>query len=167
MGCHHSSAGKDTGAFTSEQKRLIVESWKEVHIDLERMGMILFMGMFDTHPETRPFFGFTESAENDDPKTSQRLREHGLRFMSLVKKLLTYIDDNERFDNMLLDLGRRHRNYKADINLVDVFGEQFILAIRPTLRHTWNPQIEESWTQLFRYIAFMMKRGLSEPVKEA
>ncbi|XP_070579200.1 cytoglobin-1-like isoform X2 [Ptychodera flava] len=83
--------------------------------------MLLFMGMFDTHPETRQFFGFSNNSTiAEDPKHVKRLREHGLRFMGLVKKLLTCIDDNDRFDSILLELGKRHIDYNADISLVDV-----------------------------------------------
>ncbi|XP_002739229.1 neuroglobin-like [Saccoglossus kowalevskii] len=161
MGCSNSTADKPK--LTVEQKRLIIDSWKELHIDLERIGMLMFMGMFGTHPQTREFFNFRGTS--DDPKNTQRLREHGLRFMSLVKKILVFIDEKPRLDAMLLDLGRRHQEYKADFNLIDVFGEQFILSVRPTLKHSWNPDVESAWAQLFKYISYMMKKGMMQTDK--
>ncbi|XP_070579198.1 neuroglobin-2-like [Ptychodera flava] len=123
--------------------------------------MLMFMGMFDSHPETKSYFQFAEEeSESTHAANVQRLREHGLRFMSLVKKLLCHLDNKEQFDNMLIELGKRHHNYHANIDLVVVFGECFILSIRPTLKHSWNPNVEEAWTQLFKYISYMMKRGI-------
>ncbi|XP_077990370.1 neuroglobin-like [Glandiceps talaboti] len=167
MGCNSSSSKQDKPNLSLEQKRLIADSWKELHIDLERIGMLMFMGIFDTHPETRRFFQFAYSTEetDGDSKNRQRLREHGLRFMNLVKKLLAYVNDDERFDNLLIDLGRRHKDYSADIDMISIFEEQFIISIRPTLKHSWDPNVEEAWTRLFEYIAYMMKRGINDDKK--
>ena len=75
--------------------------------------------MFDTHPETKRYFEFSDTASNN-ANNVQGLREHGLRFMSVVKKLLSHLDNKERFDHMLLDLGRRHHDYHANSDLIVV-----------------------------------------------
>ncbi|XP_070577483.1 neuroglobin-2-like [Ptychodera flava] len=168
MGCRNSRTEGERPKLTPGQKALVADSWKELHIDLERIGMLMFMGMFDTHPETKRYFDFEDkvkATESTHSENIQRLREHGLRFMSLVKKLLCHIDKKEKFDNMLLELGRRHHGYQANVDFFAVFGECFIHSIRPTLKHSWNPKVEEAWTQLFKYISYMMKRGMLQQEK--
>ena len=49
-------------------------------------------------------------------------------------------------------------------NLVVFFwqliGPQFIWAIQPTLGEIWTPEVEQAWSDLFKYITHYMKAAM-------
>ncbi|XP_070577485.1 neuroglobin-like isoform X2 [Ptychodera flava] len=169
MGCRLSSIyGEERPTISKEQSKILSSTWHGIHSDLEKIGLLMFMGMFDNHPETKQFFGLSGGPMmSEDPKVVQKIQEHGLRFMSIARKLVANLDDPEKFDAILLDLGKRHHTYQADINLVDTFGQHFIASIRPTLKNNWSEAVENAWEQLFKCIAYRMKQGLTEAATEA
>ncbi|XP_070577484.1 cytoglobin-1-like isoform X1 [Ptychodera flava] len=122
MGCRLSSIyGEERPTISKEQSKILSSTWHGIHSDLEKIGLLMFMGMFDNHPETKQFFGLSGGPMmSEDPKVVQKIQEHGLRFMSIARKLVANLDDPEKFDAILLDLGKRHHTYQADINLVDI-----------------------------------------------
>ncbi|XP_006822138.1 neuroglobin-like [Saccoglossus kowalevskii] len=159
MGCLISSNGEHP-MITKEQTKILTSTWHSIHGDLEKIGLLMFMGMFDNYPETRQFFGLSGgSIVLEDPAVIQKIREHGLRFMTTARKLVMNLDDKDKFDRILLDLGRRHHGYKADVDLIEVFGQQFIASIQPTLKDNWNPAVGEAWEQLFKCVSSRMKDG--------
>ncbi|XP_078001088.1 neuroglobin-like [Glandiceps talaboti] len=168
MGCRLSSVyGENKPVLTKDQARILTTTWHEIHGDLEKIGLLMFMGMFDNHPETKEFFGLTGGPiTSDDPQVVQKIQEHGLRFMTIARRLVRNIDEKDKFETILLDLGRRHNSYHADINLIDTFGQQFLTSIQPTLKNNWNPAVEDAWKQLFKCIAYTMKKGIIEAATE-
>ncbi|XP_077990357.1 neuroglobin-like [Glandiceps talaboti] len=160
----------ETPTLTKEHEKLLVQTWQGIRGDLERIGLLMFTGLFDQHPETKKYFGLPGMPITEQDKQNMiRVREHGLRFMNVVRDLLTHIAEKNRpkVEQTLRELGRRHLSYEADVNLIDVFGQQFIMSIKPTLSKSWDRKIEDAWINLFRYIAFMMKQGMLDAIAES
>ncbi|MBN3310000.1 CYGB1 protein, partial [Amia calva] len=66
---------------TDSQKDLIRESWTILHQDIARVGIIMFIRLFETHPECKDvFFIFREIDDLQDLKMSKELQDHGLRY---------------------------------------------------------------------------------------
>lgn len=40
-------------------------------------------------------------------------------------------------------------------------------AVKPTMEDEWNDEIEEAWFQLFRYMAYVMKKSMYETTNPA
>ncbi|XP_002739228.1 neuroglobin-like [Saccoglossus kowalevskii] len=159
-----SSRSSTSQSLSKEQEKILVQTWLSIRGDLERIGLLMFTGLFEHHPEAKVMFGLSDTAMSPkDKENTALIKEHGLRFMNVVRDVLTLISEKNgsQAECVLIDLGRRHCSYNADINLIDVFGQQFIASIQPTLTGSWDKKVEDAWIQLFKYIAFTMKQGLA------
>ncbi|XP_077990347.1 globin-1-like [Glandiceps talaboti] len=165
MGCGsakvHSQELEEKPTLTKEQKDTLQNTWQNLHADLERIGMLMFMGLFEHNPEVKDFFFEDSTMKTEELRYNEKLQEHGIRVMELVEKILVTIresgDDN--MDQLVLDLGKRHVGYDVHIPYIDLFGKQFVYAIKPALHTLWNQNVEESWTTLFKYIGYLMRTG--------
>ncbi|CAG5129128.1 unnamed protein product, partial [Candidula unifasciata] len=116
--------------------------------------------LFETHPEVQnvfvPFRGQTREVLQD----SVQLKSHAVRVMGTVDKCLTRCQDPERIRQMLHELGARHVLYNARVDYMDLIGPQFILAIEPVIGEFWTPEVEQAWSDLFKYISYVMKGAM-------
>ncbi|XP_035534288.1 neuroglobin-like [Morone saxatilis] len=119
--------------------------------------------LFETHPECKDvFFMFREVDDLETLRTSRELRAHGLRIMSFIEKTVARIDQDERLDQLILDLGRKHHHYNAPPKYYKFVGAEFIRAVQPVLKERWSSDMEEAWKTLFLYISRTMKRGFQQ-----
>lgn len=44
--------------------------------------------------------------------------------------------------------------------ILQLVGNQFVLAIKPHFDNQWTPEIEDAWVQLFKVMTYHMKKGL-------
>ncbi|KAA8582324.1 hypothetical protein FQN60_009064 [Etheostoma spectabile] len=102
-------------AYPSEdQIQMIKESWKVIQDDIAKVGIIMFVRLFETHPECKDvFFLFRDVEDLERLRTSRELRAHGLRVMSLIEKSVARLDQLERLEALALELGKSHYHYNA------------------------------------------------------
>lgn len=48
--------------------------------------------------------------------------------------------------------------------LLQLIGPQFVYAVKPSMEEHWSEEIEEAWIQLFRYMAYIMKKSMVETI---
>ncbi|XP_002739227.2 globin D, coelomic-like [Saccoglossus kowalevskii] len=166
MGCGSSKINgnvvEEKPELTKEQKDTLIQTWQNLHADLERIGMLMFMGLFEHNPEIKEFFVGADSRDmkTEELRYNEKLQEHGIRVMGLVEKIISSMGfEDEKIDQMVVDLGKRHLGYDVHIPFIDLFGRQFVFAIKPTLHTHWTANVEEAWTQLFKYIGYLMRYG--------
>ncbi|XP_067317328.1 neuroglobin-like [Anolis sagrei] len=142
------------------QKELIRESWEILHKDITRVGIIVFIRLFETHPECKDvFFLFRDIDDLQQLKMSKELQAHGLRVMSFIEKSVARMDQEPKLQQLAFELGRSHCRYKAPPKYYEYIGTQFIQAAQPILKEAWTPETEKAWEGLFRYLAATMRRG--------
>lgn len=148
------------------QKELIQASWQVLHKDIARVGIIVFIRLFETHPECKDaFFLFREIDDLQQLRMNKELQAHGLRVMSFIEKSVARLDQEEKLEKLALELGRSHWRYKAPPKYYEYVGTQFIQAAQPILKEEWTPEVEKAWENLFLYLAVTMKRGFYEEEK--
>ncbi|XP_070579201.1 neuroglobin-1-like [Ptychodera flava] len=171
MGCGSSNVQsqvlEEKPELTNQQKETLIQTWKNLHADLERIGMLMFMGLFEHNPEIKEFFFGSSNMKTEELRYNEKLQEHGIRVMGLVEKIVACMDaGEEKMDQMILDLGKRHVGYDVHVPFIDLFGKQFVYAIKPALHTHWTPNVEEAWTQLFKYIGYLMRTGYRMKLKQ-
>ncbi|XP_030075129.1 cytoglobin-1 [Microcaecilia unicolor] len=145
------------------QKLLIQDSWRSLHQDITRVGIIMFIRLFETHPECKDaFFLFREIEDLQDLKMSKQLQAHGLRVMSFIEKSVARLTQEDKLEQLATDLGRSHYKYSAPPKYYQYVGVQFIGAVKPFLKDRWTLEVEEAWEGLFAYITTLMKKGYQE-----
>ncbi|XP_022614665.1 neuroglobin-like [Seriola dumerili] len=146
-------------SLSAQIREVIKQSWREIQDDVSRVGIIMFVRLFETHPECKDvFFMFKEVDDPETLRTSRELRAHGLRIMSFIEKSVARIDQDERLDQLILDLGRKHYVYDAPPKYYEFVGAEFIQA----MKERWTSEQEDAWKTLFLYISSTMKRGFKQ-----
>uniref|UniRef100_A0A2C9JUR8 Globin n=2 Tax=Biomphalaria TaxID=6525 RepID=A0A2C9JUR8_BIOGL len=147
---------------TEEQGQLLKESWVIIKKHVTEVGVETFIGLFNTHPESIDSFLAFKDKSVQDLERSAVLKAHALRVMQTVDKCITRLDKPERMTSLLLQLGKRHVDYQANIKLIPIIGKQFIGAIEPKMGNAWSHDIKASWAGLFSIINYNMRLGLME-----
>ncbi|XP_064602903.1 neuroglobin-like isoform X2 [Liolophura sinensis] len=149
---------------TEEETLLVKESWDKLHSDIVRVGVVMFTRLFETHPDVQDAFMDFRHMSLEDMRHSKTLREHGLRVMTTVEKVLARVDDPAKLDAFLHHLGTKHVNYNANKNYIQLVGPQFVKSIKSELEDVWTSETERAWYKLFDYIAYFMKKGMESVV---
>ncbi|XP_019908710.2 cytoglobin-2 isoform X3 [Esox lucius] len=148
---------------TVEHKELIKDTWKVIQENIAKVGIIMFVGLFETHPECKDvFFLFRDVEDLERLRYSKELKTHGLRIMHFIEKSVARLHQTERLDQMILDLGKGHCRYSAPPKYYMYVGAEFIRAVQPILKDNWTPEVEEAWKTLFQYMTSIMKQGYLE-----
>ncbi|XP_064603595.1 neuroglobin-like [Liolophura sinensis] len=146
--------------FKEEYKVIILQTWTIIAADIARVGVVTFLRLFEMHPDVQdlflPFRGMTQ----DDLKSSARLREHGLRVMGTVEKCLARLDDPQKLEEMLHELGQKHVMFNTKVDYIDLIGPTFLKVIQPALGDKWTYKVEQAWAEFFKLISHMMKESM-------
>ncbi|XP_042244285.1 x globin [Thunnus albacares] len=143
--------------------QMIKESWKVIRDDIAKVGIIMFVRLFETHPECKDvFFLFRDVEDLERLRTSRELRAHGLRVMSFIEKSVARLDQMERLEALALELGKSHYHYNAPPKYYSYVGAEFICAVQPILKERWTAELEEAWKTMFQYVTNLMKQGYQE-----
>ncbi|XP_010877253.1 x globin [Esox lucius] len=146
-----------------EQIQMIKESWKVIQEDIAKVGIIMFVRLFETHPECKDvFFLFRDVEDLERLRTSRELRAHGLRVMSFIEKSVARLDQLEQLEGLAVELGKSHYRYSAPPKYYSYVGAEFICAVQPILKEKWNRDLEEAWKTLFLYLTTFMNHGYQE-----
>ncbi|KAL4221457.1 hypothetical protein ACF0H5_019714 [Mactra antiquata] len=145
---------------SEQEKIIIVESWKIVKTDIEKVGIITFTNLFETHPEVQNVFMSFRSKDTSDLEYNHILRAHALRVMGTVDKCIYRLDNRDKLRDLMMDLGIRHKNYTVKIEYIDLMGPQFISSIKPHLENMWTEEHERAWENLFQLMCYYMKKGM-------
>lgn len=147
---------------TDLQKTLLQQSWKRLEMDIAQVGIIVFINLFESHPDMQSVFLPFTGLVLDDLKKSKLLSEHALRVMGAVQRAVHRLEEPEKLHAFLSDLGRRHDKNGAKLEYIDYIGPQFLSAIRPILGGDWTAETEKAWTLLLGYMIATMKQALLE-----
>ncbi|KAM9113122.1 LOW QUALITY PROTEIN: cytoglobin-1-like [Pangshura tecta] len=154
--------GPGAGPFllADAQKERIQESWRILHDNIARVGIIVFIRLFETHPECKDvFFLFRDIEDLEQLKMNKELRAHGLRVMSFIEKSVARLYQEDKLEQLAFELGRSHYRYNAPPKYYEYVGIQFISTVQPILKERWTLEVEEAWQSLFKYLTTTMKRG--------
>ncbi|MGH0171496.1 UNVERIFIED_CONTAM: hypothetical protein FKN15_061195 [Acipenser sinensis] len=163
-----SGGGTGTGAWlkseqlslSEAQKGLIRESWKILNEDIARVGIIMFIRLFETHPECKDvFFIFRDIDDLQELKMSKKLQAHGLRYEK--RRALSYRFE-DKLEQIAFELGRSHCRYSAPPKYYEYVGVQFISAVKPIVKENWTQEVEDSW----KYVGVQFISAVKPIVKE-
>ncbi|XP_029427610.1 neuroglobin-like [Rhinatrema bivittatum] len=160
---HPQATATESLPLSKAQKQLIQESWRTLHQHIARVGIIMFIRLFETHPECKDaFFLFRDIDDFQQLKMSKQLQAHGLRVMSFMEKSVARLMQEDKLEQLATELGRSHHEYSAPPKYYQYVGVQFISTVKPFLKERWTLEVEAAWESLFAYITAMMKKGYRE-----
>ncbi|WAR18459.1 CYGB2-like protein [Mya arenaria] len=124
-------------------------------------NLVLFNRLFASHPDVQNVFAPFRGMSPEDVNESNQLRSHAMRVMGTVDKCHSCIYESNKVVKIIQELGSRHVMYTAKVDYSDLIGPQFILAIQPVLNDAWTTELEQTWSDLFKLIAFIMKASMT------
>ncbi|XP_053700796.1 x globin [Synchiropus splendidus] len=157
------AAEAEAARLSERQVHIIKESWRVIRDDIAKVGIIMFVKLFETHPECKDvFFLFRDVKDLEKLRSSRELRAHGLRVMSFIEKSVARLDQPERLEVLAVELGKSHFHYNAPPKYFGYVGAEFICAVQPILREQWSDELETAWKTLFLYVIGLMRSGYQQ-----
>ncbi|XP_077394288.1 x globin [Festucalex cinctus] len=157
---YHAGGG---GQLSQDQIDMIKESWKVIRDNITKVGIIVFVRLFETHPECKDvFFLFRDVKDLEKLRTSRELRAHGLRVMSFIEKSVARLDQPDRLEVLAVELGKSHYHYNAPPKYYSYVEAEFLSAVQPILKDRWTAELEEAWKTMFKYVTRLMKQGYED-----
>ncbi|XP_033763955.1 neuroglobin-like [Pecten maximus] len=151
---------------TDEEVKLLEGCWITLKEDIEKVGVITFIGLFETHPEVQDSFLPFRQLSKTDLELSAILKSHSLRVMGTVDKCIARASQPDKLRDLMSSLGQRHLNYNAQIDFIDMVGQQFVFAIEPHLKDSWSQEMSDAWLKLFRVMTYYMTIGMQSTQKK-
>ncbi|XP_054894261.1 x globin [Poeciliopsis prolifica] len=157
------AAAAAAARLSQQQVQMIQGSWKVIRDDIAKVGIIMFVRLFETHPECKDvFFLFRDVQDLERLRTNRELRAHGLRVMSFIEKSVARLDQPERLEALAVELGKSHYHYNAPPKYYSYVGAEFICAVQPILKERWTAELEEAWKTMFQYVVSLMRQGYQD-----
>ncbi|XP_055337435.1 neuroglobin-like [Paramacrobiotus metropolitanus] len=148
-------------SLSQRQKGIIKETFATVRSAVAEVGVVMFLRLFETHPEVQDIFLPFKGLTSEEMKHSKQLRNHGLRVMGFVEKCVSRIEQPEKLIALCLELGLKHVQYGAPVDYLPLIGPQFIYAIKPIFDSRWTAEIEEAWLGFFAQAIYYMRQTMS------
>ncbi len=143
---------------TDADKRDIVRSWRLVVPIAETAAELFYKRLFELKPEYVELF----------PADMSGQRRKLVTMLSFIVKSLDWmqedweeeIDPEDDLALVVLAMGRRHASlYKIPDESYDFVGAALIWTLEQGLGDAFTPDLQDSWTRLYKLLATTMKIG--------
>ncbi len=128
---------------------LLRESWAHVEDAGDDLGSYLFARLFLAEPSLRDLFPVDMA--------SQRIR-----FLDALTTMIQTIDDGERFEQIMRDLGRHHVKFHVRPEHFVMFEAALLDALRHFSGDRWSDQYDRAWRDAYARMSGAMMRGTDE-----
>jgi hemoglobin-like flavoprotein len=133
---------------TIEEKAIIKLSFTQLINQKVNIAECFYNNLFEMQPLIKPLF-----------KTDRKVIEK--HFYDLISLAVNKIDNFEELKPILLELGKRHKEYRAKMYHFEVVKAAFILSIQYELKHECNETMTIAWSTYIDNISQVMIEGLS------
>lgn len=145
------------------QKAVIRNNWQILKCHVANIGVITYVGMFESRPELMEVFSKFKGRDLHELKRAGLLRQHALRVMATIDKVITRLDEPSSLIILLREVGAHHKLYKVPPDYIQIILPHFLNAIKPHIEDHWCDDLEEAWKMLFAVIIYHMKEGYVLP----
>ncbi|WAR15137.1 CYGB1-like protein [Mya arenaria] len=139
---------------------ILRDCWNIVQQDVAKVGIITFVGLFETHPDVHDAFMSFRAVNTSELEYKAILRAHALRVMGTVDKCIYRLENRDKLQELMTEMGIRHKNYSVKIEFIDLIGHQFISSIKPSLETVWTDEHEKAWDNLFKLMCYHTRKGM-------
>jgi hemoglobin-like flavoprotein len=139
---------------TSEERRLLLESWQRLHPHAERLAHVFFERLFALEPDCRQIFAGTS------------LETQFLQFAHMLTELtVLQVDDPARLVQMAAELGRRHAAYGVRDDHYHAFDAALATMLDSAPASSGTPEVRAAWREAYELIATIMRRAAARPTR--
>jgi len=136
---------------TSEQVKLVQESWEKV-VPIAGQAAALFYGrLFELDPELKPLF-------------KSNIEEQGRKLMQMITMAVGGLSDPGKLIPAVEDLGRRHVGYNVRAKDYDAVGAALLWTLERGLGEGWTSEVKGAWVAVYTSLAETMKKAASRQI---
>ncbi|GAA47520.1 hypothetical protein CSKR_105917 [Clonorchis sinensis] len=156
-------------SLTDAQVNGVQSSWMLLKIHIEKIGVIVFLGLFEEHSDFRDAFARFRQKQLSNLTRDPAFQAHGLRVLNVVDKIISRLRRIDTIQDFLFSLGSKHCRYVPNIELVPAVGEQLLEAIRPVLEEQglWDEDTAVGWEAVLAYLNCAMRYGLVRSLRRS
>jgi NAD(P)H-flavin reductase/hemoglobin-like flavoprotein len=126
--------------------RLLKESWTLVEEHQDKVASYFYARIFLSNPDLRDLFPVQMDVQRS-------------RLLGAIVTAVQTLDDPEKFDTYLKDLGRDHRKFHVEPEHYEVVGGALIEAMRTYAGEHWGIEYDQAWADAYAVIASRMLAG--------
>lgn len=128
-------------------ERLIRESWTQLVPMRAQAAQLFYDRLFAIDASAKALF---------DGKPMHVQHE---KFLQTIDTLVQTIDYPSRIIEDLQALAKRHMGYGVLLDHYEPVGDALLWALGQGLGERWTPEVQRAWTELYDFIAGVMKRA--------
>lgn len=128
--------------------RLSFQRLKAEKGDANPFGPAFYTRVFEKMPEAREMF-------RDD------MANQGMQFLSTLRVVVDHIDDLDRIDGELRNLGRGHGAYGVRAEQYGPMGDALIETMRDTLGPEFDAEAQAAWRKAYEAVASRMQAAVA------
>ena len=148
-------AGDGSTPITLEQKRLVLETWKQVAVNGDAAAALFYRRLFETDPTTRELFRATDMS-------AQRRK-----LIMTIGFAIVSLDHLDLLKLTMGELGRRHAGYGVKDKHYDTVGFALLWTLERGLGKNWNADVSAAWAEVYGTLAGVMRRAQQHALAEA
>lgn len=131
---------------TPEGKQLVKKSWEQVEPIREIAAALFYGRLFELDPGLRHLF-------------HGNMAEQGRRLMQTLTVVVRGLDRLDQLVPAVEALGRRHGAYGVQDAHYETVEQALLWTLERALGPAFTPVVREAWSDAFRLLAEIMKRG--------
>jgi len=134
---------------TSEQKRLVRESFQSISDSLGPISLLFYARLFEQDPSLRPMF-------------VQDIAIQGRKLMSTLTTVVQNLDDLDQLSPALRALGQRHAGYGVRSDHYKLVKGALLWTLGQVLDTDFYPEMKAAWSEVIDTISLAMQSGAAE-----
>jgi hemoglobin-like flavoprotein len=131
---------------TSEQRRLLLDSWAPIAADGDRLAALFYERLFELDPAARQLFAETDMVV-------QRKK-----FLDMLGEIVNVIDQPDSLVPDVVSLARRHVDYGVEASQYATVGQALVWMLEEGLRDDFSDDVRRAWADAYRFVAALMQR---------
>jgi len=135
---------------TSEQRRLVQESWTLVAPNAPVVAAMFYDRLFELDPALRPMFAHAD------------MREQGKKLTQMLTVAVTSLNRLDQIVPAVEALGRRHAGYGVRDEHYAVVGQALLDTLGTGLGAAFTEELRAAWTDTYVTLAGVMQRAAAE-----
>ncbi|OWF43371.1 neuroglobin-like [Mizuhopecten yessoensis] len=152
---------------TPRQIHLVQDTWDIIKDDLSKLGVIVFLRLFETEPDLKHLFPkivqMNEQNKLEWDIDRDMLTKHAVSVMEGLGAAVESLDESEFLNSVLISIGQTHVKRHVKPQMLKRLWPSLNYGLKQVLQSKYNKEVNEAWKKVYFYIVAHMKRGMENP----
>lgn len=152
---------------STNQIHLVQSSWDLIKCDLHRLGRIVFVRFFETHPSMKSVFPKIVQMNSENKLEynidEEMLQKHALTVMEGLGAAVESLDDSHFLNGVLISIGQTHTHRSIKPYMLKKLWPSLNYGLHVVLEDAYSKEVAEAWKKVYEYICAYMQLGMENP----